>query len=129
VGHVVEVSIKDNIPTVHKVWSAVHCGQVVNPDGAATQVEGAIVFGLSAAFNQQIELKDGNIQQGNFDDYEVLRMNQMPVVSVSFVESNEAPTGLGEPGVPPVAPAVANALFKLTNKRLRKLPFSKELKA
>lgn len=129
VGHVAEVSIEDNFPKVHKVWSAVHCGQVVNPEGAATQVEGAIVFGLSAAFYQQIELKEGSIQQANFDSYDVLRMENMPEVSVSFVESAEPPTGLGEPGLPPIAPAVANAVFQLTNKRLTKLPFTRELKA
>lgn len=129
VGHVAEVSITDNTPKVHKVWSAVHCGQVVNPEGAKTQVEGAIVLGLSAAFHQQIELKDGKIVQGNFDEYDVLRLQDMPEVSVAFVETDDAPTGLGEPGVPAIAPAVANALYKLTNKRLRKLPFSKELKA
>lgn len=129
VGHVAEVSIENNLPKVHKVWSAVHCGQVVNPEGAATQVEGAIVLGLSAAFYQQIELKEGKIQQGNFDSYDVVRMDTMPVVSVSFVETTDAPTGLGEPGLPPIAPAVANAVFQLTNKRLTKLPFTRELKA
>lgn len=129
VGHIVEVSMVDNMPKVHKVWSAAHCGQVVNPIGAATQVEGGIVLGLSAAFYQQIELKDGMIQQNNFDSYEVLRMSEMPVVDVSFVDSDEPPTGLGEPGVPPIAPAVANAVFQLTGKRLRKLPFTRELRS
>lgn len=129
VGHVVEVSMENNWPKVHKVWSAVHCGQVVNPDGAKTQIEGGIVFGLSAALYQQIDIKGGVVQQNNYDSYEVVRMGEMPVVDVSFVESQDPPTGLGEPGVPPIAPAVANAVFKLTGKRLRKLPFSKELKA
>lgn len=129
VGHVVEVSMENNQPKVHKVWSAVHCGQVVNPDGAKTQIEGGIVFGLSAALYQQIDIKDGVVQQSNYDQYEVVRMNGMPEVSVSFVESQDPPTGLGEPGVPPLAPAVANAVYQLTGKRIRKLPFSKELKA
>jgi isoquinoline 1-oxidoreductase subunit beta len=129
VGHVAEVSVENGVPRVHKVWSAVHCGMVVNPDGAATQVEGAIAMGISAALYQQIQLKDGEIVQKNFDEYEVVRMDSMPKVMVSFVETSEAPTGIGEPGVPPIAPAVANALFKLTGKRLRKLPFSRELKA
>lgn len=129
VGHVAEVSLVDGMPRVHKIWSAVHCGLVVNPDGAATQVEGAIVLGLSAAFYQHMQLKDGEIVQQNFDSYEVLRMHEMPKVMVSFVETTEAPTGLGEPGVPAIAPAVANAVFKLTGKRLRKLPFTRELKA
>lgn len=129
VGHVVEVSMVEGMPRVHKVWSAAYCGQVVNPIGAATQIEGGIVYGLSAALYQQMELKNGEIQNLNFDSYEVVRMHEMPVVDVSFVETNEAPTGLGEPGVPAIAPAVANAVHKLTGKRLRKLPFTKELKA
>jgi isoquinoline 1-oxidoreductase beta subunit len=128
VGHVVEVSIENGQPKAHKVWSSAHIGQVVNPAGAATQVEGAIVYGLSAALYGEIEVKDGEIVQSNFDDYPVCRMNEMPKISVSFVKSNEHPTGLGEPGLPPLAPAVANAVYRLTKKRVRQLPFSKGLK-
>jgi isoquinoline 1-oxidoreductase beta subunit len=123
---VAEVSLVNGHPRVHRVLSAVHCGQVVNPDGAATQVEGAIVFGLSSLF-QQIQVKNGEIVEQNYDTYPVLRMNEMPKVEVAFVESHDPPTGLGEPGVPPIAPAVANALYKLTKKRIRALPFSREL--
>jgi isoquinoline 1-oxidoreductase subunit beta len=129
VGNVVEASMVAGMPKIHKVWSAVHCGQVVNPEVAASQVESSIVFGLSAALYQEIEVKDGQIQQSNFDDYQVLRLQDMPKVSVEFVQTSEAPTGLGEPGLPPVAPALANAVYQLTQKRVRILPFTKGLKA
>jgi len=126
VGHVAEVSVsKDGEIQVHKVISAVHCGQVVNPEGAKGQVEGAIVYGLSAALAGEIKMEKGQIVTANFDTYPVLRSDKMPVVEVYFVPSHDTPTGLGEPGLPPIAPAVANALFQLTGKRIRKLPFSK----
>ncbi len=128
VGQVAEVSMVDGMPKIHKVWAAVDCGLVVNPDQAKTQVEGAIVYGLSAALHQHVQFKDGQALQGNFNDYPVMRMIDMPEVKVAFVQGGGSPTGLGEPGVPPAAPAVANAIYKLTKKRLRSLPFSKELK-
>ena len=109
-------------PQVHKVWSAVHCGQVVNPEVAKSQVESAIAFGLSAAYYQEIMIEEGRILSANFDDYQVLRMNEMPRIEVQFVKTDAAPTGLGEPGVPPIAPALANAMFRLTGKRVRTLP-------
>jgi isoquinoline 1-oxidoreductase beta subunit len=129
VGQVVEVSMQNGQPKVHKVWAAAHIGQVVNPAGAQTQVEGAIVYGLSAALYGEIAVKNGEIVQSNFDDYPVVRMNEAPKVSVSFIKSSDHPTGLGEPGLPPIAPAVANAVYQLTKKRVRVLPFSKGLKA
>jgi isoquinoline 1-oxidoreductase subunit beta len=129
VGQVAEVSVRDGQPIVHQVWAAAHIGQVVNPEQAKTQVEGGVIYALSAALNGQIQFKDGQVVQQNFNDYTVVRMNEAPVVHVEFVPSHEAPTGLGEPGVPPTAPAVANAIYKLTKKRLRKLPFSREMKA
>lgn len=125
VGHVAEVSVVDGLPKVHRIWSAVHCGQVVNPEGARTQVEGAIAFGLSA-LHQEIKIEGGRVVSGNFVDYPVLRIQDMPKVEVAFAPSQEAPTGLGEPGLPPVAPAVANAFYQLTSKRVRKLPFTTE---
>lgn len=128
VGQVAEVSMVDGFPKVHKIWAAVDCGLVVNPEGAKTQVEGAIVYGLSAALFQEIQVKDGQVVQGNYNDYPVMRMQDMPQVKVAFVKGAGSPTGLGEPGLPPAAPAVANAIFRLTNKRLRQLPFTKELK-
>ena len=129
VGQVAEVSMVNGFPKVHRVWAAAHVGQVVNPEGVATQIEGGIVFGLSAILHQQIEVKDGQIVQGNYDQYPVVRMEDTPHVTVSLVQTNEAPTGIGEPGLPPIGPAVANAVYRLTHKRVRILPFSKGLKA
>lgn len=129
VGQVAEVSLEGRTPRVHQVWCAVHCGQVVNPEVAKSQIESAIAFGLSAAFNQKIEVENGEIIQSNFDDFPVLRIQDMPKVHVGFVKTDAPPTGLGEPGLPPIAPAVANAIYRLNKKRLRILPFSKELNA
>ena len=89
----------------------------------ARQIEGAIVYGLSAALYGKISFKDGRVEQGNFHQYPVLRMNEMPKVEVHIVQSSENPGGIGEPGTPPIAPAVANAIFAATGKRLRSLPF------
>ncbi len=125
VGHVVEVSLQKGVPMVHKVWAAVHCGTVVNPEGAKTQIESSIAFGLGAFLYQKIELEKGKIVQDNFDTFQVLRIEEMPNVMVEFVKTNDAPTGLGEPGLPPLAPAIANALFKLDGKRVRSLPYFK----
>ena len=122
VGHVAEVSIENGDFRVHRVWSAVHCGQVINPEVAKSQIEGGVVFGISS-LRQEIQLHEGELRHTNFDTYPVLRMKDMPVVSVDFVTTEDAPTGLGEPGVPPIAPAVANALYRLTKKRLRVLPY------
>jgi isoquinoline 1-oxidoreductase beta subunit len=129
VGHIAEVSIEKGFPRVHRVWSAAHVGHVVNPEGVATQIEGGVVFGISAILYQQIQLKDGKIVQGNFDNYPVLRMQEAPEVSVHLVKTDEHPTGIGEPGVPPIGPAVANAVYRLSGKRVRVLPFSKGMKA
>ena len=129
VGHIAEVSIENGMPRVHRVWSAAHVGHVVNPDGVASQIEGGVVFGLSAILHQQIEVKDGRIVQGNFNDYPVLRMQDTPKVTVSLVKTDEHPTGIGEPGVPPIGPAVANAVYRLTGKRVRILPFAKGMMA
>ncbi len=123
VAHVVEVSVDKNAIRVHKVTSAIDCGTAVNPLTIEAQVQSGMVFGLSAALYGQITLKDGVVQQSNFADYPVLRINEMPEISVHIVPSRADPTGVGEPGTPPIAPAVANAVFALTGKRLRKLPF------
>ncbi|MCX6131167.1 MAG: molybdopterin-dependent oxidoreductase, partial [Proteobacteria bacterium] len=127
VAHLVDVSLLDNKVQIHKVYSAVHCGMVVNPAGARSQIEGAIVYGLTAALYGQITLDRGQVEQSNFHDYPVLRFNQMPATEVYFVESQDAPTGLGEPGLPPIAPAIANAIYKLSAKRIRTLPISQSL--
>jgi isoquinoline 1-oxidoreductase beta subunit len=129
VGHVVEVSLQGTDVKVHSVTSAVHCGTVVNPEGARAQVESAIVYGLSACLYEGLTLDRGQIVQGNFNDVPVLRQAEMPAVKVHFVASKEAPTGLGEPGLPPIAPAVANAIHRLNGQRLRVLPFKKSLEA
>ncbi|AOW12818.1 isoquinoline 1-oxidoreductase [Hydrogenophaga crassostreae] len=127
VAEVAEVSVNaDGRPRVHRVVAAVDCGMTVNPTIIERQIEGAIVFGLSAALYGKITLKDGRVEQGNFHDYPVLRSNEMPGVEVHIVPSTEKPGGIGEPGTPPIAPAVANALFAATGKRLRSLPFDAE---
>ena len=125
VAQVVEVTVTpDNKFTVDRVVCAVNCGIAVNPDVIRAQMEGGIGFGLSAALYSAITLKDGMVEQSNFHDYPMLRINEMPVVEVHIVASSDKPTGVGEPGVPPIAPAVANALAAATGKRLRKLPLS-----
>lgn len=108
---------------VERVVCALDCGVVVNPDTVAAQLEGAIVYGLSAALGEAITVRDGRVEQGNFDSYEALRMDRMPVIETHLVASSAAPGGVGEPGTPPIAPAVGNALFALTGQRLRQLPF------
>jgi len=121
-AHVAEVSLNGNEVRVHKVTAAFDCGLVVNPLTVEAQLQSAVAFGLSAALHSKITFKDGQVEQSNFHDYRVLRMNEMPVVEVHLVPGGEKPTGVGEPGTPPIAPAVANALFALTGKRARSLP-------
>ncbi len=124
VAEVAEVTVGDDGKVkVHRVVCAVDCGRTVNPEIIKRQMEGAIVFGLSAALYGKITLKNGKVEQSNFNDYPVLRMNAMPQVEVHILTSTEAPGGVGEPGLPPLAPAVANAVFAATGKRVRKLPF------
>jgi isoquinoline 1-oxidoreductase beta subunit len=122
VAEVAEVSVEGGKVRVHKVVAAIDCGIAINPWNVVAQVESAIVFGLSAALHGELTLDKGRVQQSNFHDYPVLRMDEMPEIAVHLVDSDEAPTGVGEPGVPPIAPAVANALFTLTGKRVRRLP-------
>jgi CO/xanthine dehydrogenase Mo-binding subunit len=125
VAQVAEVSVaKDGTPRVHRIVTAIDCGTPVNPDGIAAQVEGSVVYGLSAALKEAITIKGGAVEQSNFHDFELLRLDEMPVVEVHVIPSTEAPSGTGEPGLPPTAPAVANAIFALTGKRLRRLPFT-----
>jgi isoquinoline 1-oxidoreductase beta subunit len=126
VAEVAEVSIEDGKPRVHRVVIAADVGTVVNPNQVAAQMEGGMVYGLSAALYGQITFKDGKVDQSNFHDYPVLRMSEMPKVEVHLVKSSEAPGGVGEPGTPPIAPAVANALFVLTGERARTLPLVKQ---
>lgn len=124
VAYVVDVSIEDDQPKVHQVTAGVHANQIVNPTAAEAQIQGGAVFGLSMTLpGFAITLKDGVVQQSQFSDFPPIRITQAPPVAVHFVPSTDAPTGLGEPGVPAIAPAVANAVAALTGKRLRKLPF------
>jgi len=123
VAQVAEVSVSSaGEVRVHRVVCAVDCGMHVNPQTIEAQMQGGIVFGLTAALKGAITIDKGRVQQGNFNDYEMLRMHEMPVVEVYIVPSNEAPGGIGEPGTPPIGPAVGNAIFALTGKRIRKLP-------
>jgi isoquinoline 1-oxidoreductase beta subunit len=122
VAEVAEVSVEAGQVRVHKVWATVDCGRAVNPRGIEAQAEGGIIFGLSAALYGRIDLEAGVPTQGNFDTYRLLRMNEAPEIEVSIIESGAAITGMGEPAVPPIAPAVCNALYRLTGERIRSLP-------
>jgi isoquinoline 1-oxidoreductase beta subunit len=126
-AQVAEVSVsKPGRVRVHRVVCAIDCGPVVNPDTIRAQMEGAIVFGLTAALYGQITFENGRVVQRNFHDYPMLRMDEMPVIETHIVPSVEKMGGVGEPGVPPIAPAVGNALFALTGKRIRRLPVRAE---
>jgi isoquinoline 1-oxidoreductase beta subunit len=109
---------------VDRVVAAVDCGRVINPQGARAQVEGAILDGLGAALAGEITVRDGVVQQSNFHDYRLLRLDQAPAVEVRFVDSGSDPRGLGEPPLPPLAPAVCNAIFAATGQRIRRLPLN-----
>jgi isoquinoline 1-oxidoreductase/isoquinoline 1-oxidoreductase beta subunit len=124
VACVVEVTVQDEAIRVHRVVMAVDCGQVVNPDVVRSQLEGSAIFGLSAALKQQVTFEKGRVQQSNFHDFAPLRLNECPRIETHLLASTAAPTGIGEPGVPVMAPAVANAVYALTKKRLRTLPLA-----
>ncbi|MFH1027707.1 MAG: xanthine dehydrogenase family protein molybdopterin-binding subunit [Pseudomonadota bacterium] len=127
VAQVAEVSIdKKGLLKVHRVVCAIDCGRIVNPDTIKAQMESGITFGLSAALFGEITLKNGRVEQGNFHDYQLVRMQGMPRVEAYIIDSSEPPGGVGEPGVPPIAPAVANALFAATGARVRSLPITAE---
>jgi len=122
VAEVVEISMENDAPRVHRVVTAVDCGQVVNPGILEQQIPGGIVYALSNALRAKITIEKGRVVQGNFDDYAPLRMEEVPVVEVYAVPSTEVPTGIGEPSVPPLAPALCNAIYAATKKRIRALP-------
>ncbi len=127
VAQVAEVSVGPSGKVrVHKVVCAIDCGKIVNPDTIKAQMESGIVFGLSAFLHGEITFKNGRVEQSNFNDYPLLRMNEMPLIEVYIVPSKEKSGGVGEPGVPPIAPAVANAIFAVTGKRIRRLPIRPE---
>jgi isoquinoline 1-oxidoreductase beta subunit len=126
VAQVAEVSRRpDGLPKVERVVCAVDCGTAINPDVVRAQMEGGIGFGLAGALWSEITLVRGRVQQQNFDGYRPLRIAEMPAVDVHIVPSGAVPTGVGEPGVPPIAPAVANAFSGLTGQRMRRLPFAR----
>ncbi|WP_207476824.1 xanthine dehydrogenase family protein molybdopterin-binding subunit [Arenibaculum pallidiluteum] len=125
VAQIAEVSMEGGRPKVERVVCAVDCGVAVNPDMIRAQMEGGIGFGLGAIMKSQVTLDGGAVQESNFDGYDVLRIDEMPHVEVHVVQSTERPTGVGEPGVPPIGPAVANAVYAATRQRMRVLPFSR----
>ena len=129
-AHVAEVAVaRDGTVKIQRIVAAIDCGMTANPQTVQRQVEGSIVMGLSAFFEGKITFKDGRVEQSNFHDYPLLRMAQVPRIEVHILPSTEAPGGVGEPGLPPAAPAVANAIFAATGKRIRTLPLGNQLKA
>jgi isoquinoline 1-oxidoreductase subunit beta len=121
-AEVVEITMEKDEPRVHRVVAAVDCGQIVNPSILEQQIQGGIVYGLGNALRAKITIEKGRVVQGNFDDYAPLRMEETPAVEVYAVPSAEVPTGIGEPSVPPIAPALCNAIYAATKKRIRALP-------
>ena len=127
VAQVAEVSVsKRGKLKVERVDCVVDCGLAVNPDSVRAQIEGSIIMGMSAALFEQITLEDGRVAQSNFDDYRIARMRDTPEINVSIVKSDAAPTGTGEPGTSPIVPAITNAIFAATGKRIRRLPIGKQ---
>jgi isoquinoline 1-oxidoreductase beta subunit len=124
VAQVARVAVNDNTIKVNEIHCAVDCGTVINPSIVEGQISGAIIYGLSAALKSKITVSNGRVDQSNFDDFDVLRMDETPKIHVYLIESDAAPTGVGEPGLPPAAPAVANAVYAATGKRIRKLPIT-----
>lgn len=129
VAEVCEVSVDvSGALRVERVWAAVDCGIVVNPDTAFAQIEGGVLFGLSAALEERITIAAGSVVEGNFNDYPLLRLPDAPRIEVAFIDSRERPGGLGEPGTPPIAAALANAVFAATGQRIRELPLRPRLR-
>jgi len=127
VAEVAEVSVEGANVRVHKVWCAIDCGYAANPSGVVAQMESAINYGLTAALYGEITFENGRVQQSNFHDYPILRINEAPHIEVAIMNSGQPMGGAGEPGTPPIAPAVANAIFAATGKRVRKLPITRNL--
>jgi len=122
VAQVAEISIEEGQVRVHRIVCAVDCGQVINPDTVVAQMESGIIFGLTATLKSAITIADGRVEQGNFDDFPLLRLSETPVIDVHIMPSDESPGGVGEPGLPPIAPAVCNAVLAATGKPVRTLP-------
>jgi isoquinoline 1-oxidoreductase beta subunit len=127
---VVDVTVNgDGEVAVNRVVCAVDCGMVVNPNTIEAQIQGGIIFGITAALYSEITIKDGRVEQSNFTDYRMLRIDQAPPIEVHIVKSSEAPGGIGEPGTAALAPALTNAIFAATGKRLRQLPVGRQLQS
>jgi isoquinoline 1-oxidoreductase beta subunit len=124
---VVDVSVDKGEVAVKRVVCAVDCGMVVNPDTIEAQVQGGVIFAITAALYSEITIKDGRVEQNNFTDYRMLRIDQAPPIEVHIVKSSEAPGGIGEPGTAALAPALTNAIFAATGKRIRQLPVGSQL--
>jgi isoquinoline 1-oxidoreductase beta subunit len=126
IAQVADLSVNKNDGSikVHKIVCAVDCGPVVNPDPLVAQIEGAITMGLSASLKEEVKFANGGVASANFEDYEILRMSETPEIEVHVIKNNDRIGGIGEPGVTPVAPAVANALFNATGVRIRRLPLT-----
>jgi CO/xanthine dehydrogenase Mo-binding subunit len=122
VANAAEVAVQNGQVKVKRIVSAVDVGVPVNPDGIRAQVESAIVYGLTAALKSQITIQNGRAEQSNFNKFTTLSMKETPLIEVHIVPSTAAPTGIGEPGLPPTAPAITNAIFAATGKRIRRLP-------
>ena len=122
-AEVAEVTVKGSEFKIDRIVAAVDCGQIVNPESVRSQTEGAIIYGLSAALKNEITIKNGAVEQTNFDGYDPLRISEAPPIEVHLVTSKEDPGGMGEPALPPIAPAVANAIFAASGQRLRRMPF------
>jgi len=120
---VAEVTVQGNSFKVDRMVAAIDCGQIVNPESVRAQAESAIIYGLSAALKNEITVKNGAIEQTNFDGYDPIRISEAPPIEVHLLKSKDEPGGMGEPALPPAAPAVANAIFSASGKRVRKLPF------
>ena len=123
-GHVVYVSKKGAGVKIEKIVSVIDCGIVINPDNVKAQVEGSIIMALTAALKDEITIRNGEVVQSNFDSYRMMRINEIPPIEVYIVPSNVNPDGAGEPALSPLAPALGNAIFSATGKRIRKLPFN-----
>ena len=122
VAQIAEVSIEEGRIRVHKMDAVMDPGLVINPDGARAQAEGSIIMGLSSTFFEELQVEDGRIAADNFDRYPLITMKEAPQITVTLLESGDEPFGVGEPPMGPVAAAVANAVFALTGRRLRRLP-------
>jgi CO/xanthine dehydrogenase Mo-binding subunit len=125
---VVETAWREEVISIEKVWCAVNCGRVINPDIARQQVEGGTIYGLSSAMGEVITTKEGAVQQGNFNNYPLMRLAQAPDIIIEFIKSDERPSGLGEPATPPAYPALANSIYASSGKRIREIPLNRHIR-